>query len=183
MTLALALFLLGGCAARRTTVFLHPEYDFALVERVAVASFENLSREQGVSAYATRLFITELLSAQAFDVVEPGETARILARVGQERAGELDLAGLRKVQDSLGVQAVIFGSVGEAAALGGRSGTSHVVSIDARMVDCQTGTTVWSASVSIGGPSALARTFGAGENTRSDAVHKAVRKLVKLLLH
>ncbi len=173
---------LSGCAAKRATVFLHPEYDFSFVERIAVANFENLSTEQGVSAYATRLFITEVLAAQAFDVVEPGETARVLRDIGQTRAGELDLIGLRRVADSLGVQAIVFGSVGEATQMPGRSTSSHVVSIDARMVDCQTGTTVWSAAVSVGGPGPVARTFGAGDNSRGDAVHKAVRKLVKLLL-
>ena len=171
-----------GCAARRSTVFLHPDYDFGLVERVAVVNFENLSTEQGVASYATRLFITELLAAQAFDIVEPGETARILKEVGQSKAGELDLVGLKRMADSLGVQAVIFGSVGEASQLSGRASTSHVVSLDARMVDCATGTTVWSAAVSIGGPGTVARTLGVGENSRGDAVHKAVRKLVRLLL-
>ncbi len=177
-----AIALLSGCAAQRATVFIHPEYDFSMVERVAVANFENLSTEQGVAGYATRLFITELLAAQAFDVVEPGETARVIRDIGQSKAGELDLKGLKTMSDSLGVQAVIFGSVGEAAQLAGRSNSSNVVSINARMVDCQTGNTVWSAAVSLGGPGSFSRMMGVGESSRGDAVLRAVRKLVKSLL-
>lgn len=177
-----AIALLSGCAAQRATVFIHPEYDFSMVERVAVANFENLSTEQGVAGYATRLFITELLAAQAFDVVEPGETARVIRDIGQSKAGELDLKGLKTMSDSLGVQAVIFGSVGEAAQLAGRSNSSNVVSINARMVDCETGNTVWSAAVSLGGPGSFSRMMGVGESSRGDAVLRAVRKLVKSLL-
>ncbi|MBK6765645.1 MAG: hypothetical protein IPG71_04725 [bacterium] len=171
-----------GCAARHVTTFIHPEYDFGLIERVAVVQFENLSTEQTASGYATRLFVTELLAANAFDIVEPGETSRVLANVGQGKAAELDLVGLQKMADSLGIQAVIFGSVGESAQLSGRTSSSHVISLNARMVDCASGNTVWSASVSTGGPGSFARLLGVGESTRGDAVRKAVRQLVKSLL-
>jgi TolB-like protein len=163
-TLGLIL-LAAGCAGRRSTVFIHPEYDFAAVERVAVVSFENLSADQGVAGYSTRLFLTELLAAQVFDVVEPGETARIIRNIGQVR-GEMDLAGLKMMSDSLGVQAVIFGSVGEAGQSSGRGIQSSVVSLNARMVDCETGNTVWSSVVSIGGPGTFSSYDGCW---RSDA--------------
>lgn len=181
-TIIAATVLLIGCAAQRATVFVHPEYDFGMVERVAVVNFENLSTEQGVAGYATRLFITELLAAQAFDVVEPGETARILRDLGQAKSGELDLKGLKRMSDSLGVQAVIFGSVGEATQMTGRSNSTHVVSIDARMVDCETGNTVWSSAVSLGGPGSFSRMMGVGESSRGDATLRAIRKLVKSLV-
>jgi len=171
-----------GCAAKRVTTFIHPEFDFGLVERVAVVQFENLSSEQNASGYATRLFVTELLAANAFDIVEPGETSRVLGNIGQGKAAELDLSGLRKMADSLDIQAVIFGSVGESAQLAGRATSSHVVSLNARMVDCESGNTVWSAAVSTGGPGSFARLMGVGESTRGDAVRKAVRQLVKSLL-
>jgi hypothetical protein len=176
------IWLIAGCAAKRSTVFVHPEYDFGAIERVAVVSFENLSADQGVAGYATRLFLTELLAAQVFDVVEPGETARVLRNIGQSRGGELDLSGLKTMSDSLGVQAVIFGSVGEAGQIAGRGTQSSVVSLNARMVDCETGNTVWSSAVSIGGPGTFSRMMGVGEVTRSEAVQRAVRKLIKSLI-
>lgn len=182
LLLAVLLMFVSGCAARRVTTFIHPEYDFSLIERIAVVQFENLSSEQNAAGFATRLFITELLAANAFDIVEPGETARILSNIGQSKAAELDLNGLRKMADSLHIQAVIFGTVGESAQLAGRASASHVVSLDARMVDCETGNTVWSAAVSTGGPGSFSRMLGVGESTRGDAVHKAVRKLVHSLL-
>lgn len=180
VVLATALSL--GCASHRPTTFLHPEYDFSQLERIAVVPFENLSTEQGASAYMTRVFLTELLATGAFDVVEPGEVSRVLLTLGQTKVGELDLNGLKKMGSELKVQAVIFGSVGESTQF--RSGTTatHVVSLDARMVDCEAGTTVWTANVTSGGPGPLSRLMGVGEDTRGDAVRKTIRKAVKSLV-
>jgi hypothetical protein len=50
------------------------------------------------------------------------------------------------------------------------------------MVDCETGNTVWSSVVSIGGPGTFSRMMGVGEVTRSEAVQRAVRKLIKSLI-
>ncbi len=181
--LLLSSALLIGCTANRKTVFLHPEYDFGAIERIAVVNFENLSSEQGVAGYVTRLFITELFAAQAFDVVEPGEVAKVLRDIGQARGGELDLAGMKRMSDSLGIQAVIFGSVGEAGQSAGRTSAFNVVSLNARMVDCVTGNTVWSAAVSLGGPGSFSRMLGVGESSRSDTVLRAVRRLTRTLLN
>ncbi len=174
--------LIAGCAANRPTTFVHPEYDFSTVERIAIIPFENLSTEQGTGGYMTRVFMTELLATGAFDIVEPGEVARVLSTIGQIRTAELDLSQLKKLGDELKVHAVIFGSVGESSQYRGGSGSSHLISVDARMVDCQSGTTVWTSSVSTGTPGALAKLSGTGDYTRGEAIRKAVKKLVHSLV-
>ncbi len=176
------LVLLSGCASNRPTVFLHPEYDFSGVERIAVVPFENLSSEQGAGGYITRVFISELLASGAFDIVESGEVARVLATLGQVRTAELDLMGMKKMGEELKVQSVIFGSIGESGQSRGTSGSSHTVSLTARMVDCETGTTVWNSSLTTGGPGALSRMMGIGEVSRGEAVRTAVKRLVKSLV-
>ena len=181
---ALALLSLTlSCAATRSTSFIHPEYDFGQVERVAVVPFENLSTEQGTASYVTRVFLTELLASGAFDVVEPGEVTKVIGGLGPGRAAELSLEQLKKAGQDLGVQAVIFGTVGESAELRSSSGVNtHVISLDLRMVDTETGTTIWSAVVNTGGPGLVSRIFGTGDPSRGAAVRKAVRKAIRSLV-
>ena len=69
----LSAVLLSGCGGTGSTKFLHPEFDFGYVERVAVIPFDNLSNDQGAGARATRYFLSELLATEAFEVVDgPG---------------------------------------------------------------------------------------------------------------
>jgi polysaccharide biosynthesis protein PelC len=182
VTLIALAALIAGCAGHRPTTFLHPEYDFSQIERVAVVPFENLSSEQGTSAYMTRVFMTELLATGAFDVVEPGEVTRALAAAGQTKPAELDLPGLKKLGEDLKVQAVVFGSVGESTQFRSGNTTTHVISLDARMVDCETGSTIWTANVTSGGPGPLSRLIGVGEDTRGDAVRNTIHRAVKSLI-
>jgi TolB-like protein len=177
-----AALLSWGCAASRSTRFVHPEYDFTQIERVAVIPFENLSSEQGTGSYVSRVFVTELLATGAFDVVEQGEVTRVLEVLGQARAAELDLDKLKKVGEQLAVQCVIFGSVGESAPLRSGTITAHMVSLDVRMADCATGSTVWSATTGSSGPGFIARLLGLGESTRGKAIRQAVKRSVKSLL-
>nr|MBC8366029.1 penicillin-binding protein activator LpoB [bacterium] len=77
--IALGLLLALGCSGMGSTTFVHPDYNFGYLEKVAVIPFENTSKDQGAGVRVTRFYVTELLSAQTFDVVEPGEVARVLA--------------------------------------------------------------------------------------------------------
>lgn len=181
-TLIIFAMLAGGCAASRTSKFVHPEFDFSQVERVAVVPFENLSTEQGTANYVTRVVMTELLATGAFDIVEPGEVNRVLESIGQSRPAELSLDKLKALGEQLSVQCVIFGSVGESSTLRSSSISTHVISLDMRMTECATGTTVWSANTNTVGPGAIARLFGAGETTRGEAIHNAARRAVKALV-
>ena len=172
-----------SCAATHLTSFVHPEYNFGQVERVAVVPFENLTTDQGTGSYVTRVFLTELLATGAFDIVEPGEVTKTVGMLSAGRGAEMSMDQLKKAGKDLGVQAIIFGTVGESADLRSSSGVnSHVVSVDLRMVDTETGTTIWSAVVNTGGPGFFTRFLGAGEQSRSAAVEKAVHKAVHSLV-
>ena len=182
LVLIIAGLSLLGCAATRTTSFLHPEFDFSSVERVAVVPFEDLTREQGTGSYVTRVFLTELLATGAFDVVEPGEVTRVVGSLGPTRPAELNYDQIKKAGQQLNVQTVIFGTVGESVELRSSSSSAHAVSLDVRMVEVETGATIWSAVVNTGGPGFFARLFGTGEQTRGAAVRKAVRKSIGTLV-
>ena len=182
--LLLAALLMTGCAASRHTTYLDPQFDFGSIERVAIIPFENLSSDQGSSRYVTRLFFTELLAQKVFDIVEPGEVSAYMGghpgMTGQ--SAELSLDQIKDLAKTLNVQAIIFGSVGESSDLRSGNVSTHVVSISARMVNAETGSTVWSSSVNTGGPGFFARLFGFGEKTRGSAERGAVQKLIGSLV-
>lgn len=180
----LAALLLSGCAAARHTTYIDPQFDFGSIERVAVIPFENLSSDQGSGKYVTRLFFTELLAQKVFDLVEPGEvSAYIASHQGMsDKTAELSIEQIKDMAKSLNVQGIIFGSVGESSELRSGNMSTHVVSIDARMVNTETGSTVWSSSVNTSGPGVFARLMGIGEKTRGNASRGAVQKLIGSLV-
>ena len=107
------LMLSSGCGGPGTTRFVHPEFDFGFIERVAVVPFENLSANQGAGARATRYFISSLLAAESFDVVEPGEVARALEKHALVRTAQLTEDQILTMGRDLGVQGLFLGTLSE----------------------------------------------------------------------
>ncbi|GJM43846.1 MAG: hypothetical protein DHS20C21_06880 [Gemmatimonadota bacterium] len=175
-----ALFL--GCAGIGPTTFLHETFDFGFVETVAVIPFENLSSDQGAGYRATRFFVTELLAAEAFDVVEPGEVARALEKQGLVRVAELTEAQAVAIGKEVGAQALVLGTIGESATI--RSGTSsvNVVTLVVRMVETEQGVTVWSTSHTEGGRGFWATLLGLGNRSQGEVTRRCVEKTVRTLI-
>ena len=176
------MLLAAGCASTRPIAFLHPEFDFSGIERIAVIPFENLSNDQGMGKYTTRVFITELLSMEVFDIVESGDVSSFLLSKGQVRVSELSYELIQELGKTLNVQGVILGTVGESTQFRSGNLTSHVISLDVRMVSVETGDTIWAATVNTSGPGFFSRLFGFGEQTRGNATRKAVRKAIRTLV-
>lgn len=173
---------LAGCAGSRPTIYIDPHYNFGGVERVAVLPFENLSTDQGVGKYLTRVFIAELLAQQVFEIVEPGEVTALLSKKGVRATDELSHALIAELGQQLNVQAFIFGTVGESQQFRTGNLNTNVISINLRMVSVETNTAVWSSVVNTGGPGFFSRLFGLGEQPRSSVVRKAVRKAIRTLI-
>ncbi len=182
MSITIAVILTAaGCAGVRTTRYVNPEFDFGFVQRVAVLPFENLANDRQAGVRATRLFITELLSSGAVDVVEPGEVRAAMNRilgVDYPPTTEQVLA----LGKELGVQSLILGSVNESAET--RSGTVviPVVTLDVHMVEVETGTAVWAATHTEKGGGFGARFLGSGSEPISETTRRCVRVLVKELV-
>lgn len=181
-TLPLAGLLLSGCAGSRPTIFVDPLYNFGGIERVAVLPFENLSADQGVGKFLTRVFISELLAQQVFDIVEPGEVNALLTKKGVRATDELSHEQIADLGQQLKVQAFIFGTVGESQQFRTGNLNTNVVSINLRMVAVETNTSVWSAVVNTGSPGFFSRLLGLGEQPRSDVARKAVRRAIRTLI-
>ncbi len=174
--------LLSGCAASRATRYVDRQFDFGSIERIAVIPFENLSTDPSSGKYITRVLITEMLAQEVFEIVEPGEVTSYMSKHFASHSNELSVTEIQDLGKALSVQGVIFGTVGESGQFRSGNLSTHVVSLDIRMVNVETGSTVWSSVVNTGGPGFLSRLMGTGEQTRGKVVRTAIRRAIKTLV-
>ncbi len=185
ITLALVLLLVllcSGCGGTGTTRFVHPDFDFSYVENVAVVPFENLSDAQGSGAQATRYFINLLLAADAFVVVEPGEVARVLETQSLVRTAQLTEEQIMTIGRELKVQGLFLGTVSESATMRSGSTTVSTVTVVIRLVETETGATVWSATNSEDSSGFWSTLFGTGQKSRSEVMRRSISNCLETLL-
>ena len=174
--------LIAGCAGMKPTVFLHPQYNLGYVERVAVIPFENLTADQGAGARITRLFITELLSTETFEVVEPGEVSQVMQNYGVVRTADLSQEQIKELGRDLGVQALFLGSVNESSQLRSGSSTVSVVTLVISLLDTESGVNVWSATHTQNGRSLWATLLGTGEKSHGAVSRECVSRTLGTLI-
>ncbi len=171
-----------GCAGNMpSTRFTNPNIDFSFVQRVAVLPFENLSNDQQAGLRATRLTITELLASGAVDVVEPGEVEGALARL-PGRVTRPTIEQIIALGEGLEVQALILGTVAQSEVLRSGSVGRSVVTLDAQMVETETGAVIWAATHTARGGSVGAKILGTGGEPISETTRKCVQELLATLL-
>lgn len=171
-----------GCAGNpEPTQFTNPRFDFSFVERVAVLPFENLSNDRQAGPRATRLMITELLATGAIDVVEPGE---VQAALDDLESRNLPPSTEQSVAlgETLGVQALIVGTVTESEVVRSGSVGIPVVGLDVHMVETETGATVWAATHTEKGGSFGAKILGTSGEPISITTRDAVREILGTLV-
>ena len=180
--LLIPMLLLGACGGVGSTVFSHPDYDFGYVERVGVIPFENLTSDRGAGAQVSRYFLSELLATRAFDVVEPGEVHRVMQDMKLIRGMELSQDQLVRIGKELNAQGLFIGSV--AASASARSGGTTVttVTLVTRLVETQTGTTIWSATTTADNRGFWSSLFGTPQASPSEVAQKCVKKSVSSLV-
>jgi TolB-like protein len=169
-----ALVLLAGCGGMGATKFVHPDFDFAFIEKIAVVPFENLANDQTAGAQATRYFTSSLLATEAFEVVEPGEVARILESFGVVRTSQLTTDQVLTLGKELGVQAVFLGSLSEASSMRSGATTVNVVTVVCRLLETETAATVWSATNTEDSSSFWSSLFGTGQKPPSVVMRKCI---------
>lgn len=173
---------MSGCGGPGATVFIHQEYNFGFIERVGVLPFRNVSREQGAAERATNFFITELLVAEAFDVLEPGEVQRVMVKHGITGLGEVSEDQIKGIGVDGGVQAIFVGSVSEASAIRSGSSQTYSVTLDVRLIETESGRTIWSATNTESGTSFWQSIFGGSGKSQSEVMRKCVHDVLKTLI-
>lgn len=114
------------------------------VRKIAILPFK--AQTELIGTAVSDLFVTELLRAGRYEIVERtqltqvlGETELALSGVSAGRAAEIG--------QMVGADGVVVGTVDEYAKSARRGRTFAVVGVTARMVDCRTGRIIWSADL------------------------------------
>jgi hypothetical protein len=176
------LVLLCGCGGTGKTKFVHPDFDFSFMEKVGVVPFENLSDDQGAGARATRFFTGALLASEAFWVVEPGEMTYALGKQSLLRTAEVTEAQAVAIGKDLGVQGLFLGTVNESAMVRSGSSSVAVVTVVVRLVETETGSTVWSVTHSEDSRTFWSSLFGGGQKSISEVTRSCIDSCLDTLL-
>ena len=174
---------LVGCGGTSPTTFVFPEYNFAYIERVGVVPMENLTNDQGAGARATRFFITELLSTEAFDVVEPGEMAVALPTLSLSRTAEVTRDQAMQLGKKLNAQGLFLGSIAESSTARSGGGTVNFVTVTIRLVETDTGQTIWSATHTEDSKSFWSTLFGTADRSMAEVTRKCVHECLGTLVN
>ncbi|MBW2466306.1 MAG: hypothetical protein JRF02_03315 [Deltaproteobacteria bacterium] len=151
------LLLLIGCGAKRApnTFFLRENTNLSLIQTVAVLPFEGGGR----AARIRELTMTQLLASGMFDLVDKGRVDVILQQEALTPGAPIDTFTIRRLGESLDVEAVLFGSV-EVTSESRGSAVFPEMTMTLRLIECETGVLLWQASGRGSGYSLLDRLFG-----------------------
>jgi TolB-like protein len=185
LLLAGPLWLVACGGGMKPTRFANPSFNFGFVETVAVLPFENHSNDRQAGPRATRLTITELLASGAVEVVEPGEVQAALNKITGTALGRSISPSTEQVValgQALGVQALVMGTVTQSENLRSGSVPVPVVTLDLRMVEAETGATVWAATHSEKGSTLSARVLGTGGEPIAETTRACVQGALATLI-
>ena len=178
----LLLVALAGCRSTRTTKYVHPNMDLGAVKRVAVLPFDSLVQDRTAGDKVQKIFLTELLSLETFEVAEPGQVMKMLKAERIESTDQLGPADFKRIGEALKVQGVFIGSVVDFTENRTGATPSPEVTINLRLVETQSGVTVWSASRTKSGATASARLFGIGGQSLTEAARQLIREELSTLV-
>jgi TolB-like protein len=170
-----------GCRSAGTR-YLHPNVDLAALKTAAVLPFENLTADRTAADKVQKIVVTELLALEVFEVVEPGTVVKAMRAERAESVEALGPAELQKVGAAVKADVLFLGAVVDFA--DNRSGSTPApeVTVQLRMVETQSGVTVWSVSRTRSGAGAMARLFGIGGDSVTEAARQLVRDELRTLL-
>ncbi|PJA27260.1 MAG: hypothetical protein CO189_07630 [candidate division Zixibacteria bacterium CG_4_9_14_3_um_filter_46_8] len=174
-----ATLLLLSCAGART--FINEDADWAFYQKVGVLPFVNLSPDRFAGEKFQSAFVTELLLARKFQVVEPGEFNLKAAEAlkGSATIGkEFSLDQIKAIGDKTGVQGVIEGVIKEYSMVRVGQADYPLISIEVKMIDASTGAVVWMTSYTKkGGPKFPIISLGE-THTLSELTQKACHDVI-----
>lgn len=171
------LVVLLGCVQAPIT---RPETDIDPIKKIAVLPFENFTADRYAGEKMRRIVITELLS-EGVEVIEPGEVTRLLKEMELRSLSSLGVPEIQELGKTLGVEAVMAGSVEAFGISQGISVSYPEVTINLMLLDASSGTILWSVRSTSGGANFWTRHFGAEGMSLSETARKVVKKAFNTL--
>jgi len=171
----LVVALAASACARVPSRYVNKSADLDAIATVAVLPFENVTNDKLCAERVHKIFVTELLSSGAFQVVEPGQVIRIVRR-DQLDVGALAPEDIKRLGEALKVQAIFLGAILEYdEGRGSGSVPSPRVKLQIRLVETETATTLWSVTRTRAGATVAARLFGVGGVPASSMAEEIIR--------
>ena len=172
-----------GCAGSAPRLYVNSEADMTFYKKVAVLPFENLTQERFAGDRLTRSFVTELIIADRFQILEPADFWTILERIGGTPGvqGNYDPKKLQDAAKEANVNGIIRGAVIEYQMQRTGSTEIPVLSFDVEMMDVATGNIVWRASMAKRGKGRIPIVGGGGDRTFGKISQEACREMVARL--
>jgi TolB-like protein len=178
--MAIAVVIAGCSTTQPQTRFLHKNADLGAIAKVAVLPFDNLTQEHSAGDKVQRIFYLELLSLDVFEVTEPGQVTKVLH--GGTQLDSLGPADYQKLGKDLGVDGIFTGTVVDYTETRTGNTPTPDVTIQLRLIETHTGSTVWSAGQTRTGAGMSTRLFGVGGESLTEAARRLVRNELQTLL-
>jgi hypothetical protein len=179
--LLMLLLLLQGCFSSGS-LYVNPDMDFGMVQRVAVMPLTNLARDAQAGDRIRDNFSNMLLATGEIYVLPAGEVARGIAAAGIANPLAPNADEVIKFCKATKVDAVITGVVREYGEIRSGQAAANVISLSMQMLEGQTGTIIWSASSTKGGVSLKDRLLGGGGEPLNVITEKALHEIIGKLL-
>jgi len=173
--IAIGLLFLSGCAQQQH--FVREGTDLEHIRSIAVLPFENFTRDDFAGEKIRRIVITELLT-RGVDVTEPGEVTKLLRELNVMSLRSIKTKEIQKVGETLGVDAIMLGSVEAFGISQGINVKYPEVTINLMLLETGSGNIIWSVRYSTGGASFWTRHFGAEGMPISEAARKTVKEAI-----
>lgn len=180
-SLTITLAAMAASCASAPTRYVHPNADLGALKKVAVLPFENISGVASASDKVHKLFLVELLSLEAFEVVEPGQVSKVVRAENATAPDQLTPDDLKRIGKALGCDGIFLGQVVDYQDVRGANGAPEIT-LQFRLVEATSGATVWSTSHTHAGVKASTRLFGVSGDSITETARKVIREQLHTLL-
>lgn len=150
-----------GCGGPQ--VYMHPNPGFERIKRMAVLPLDNFTKDDKASDKVRANFVVELLRTASFNVMDIGETDRLLqiaelsyttSQISTPGTGAPEMFDQetaseplsKKIGEALKVEAIFVGSVEAYSTERVSDQIIPEVSISARLIDAETGIIIWAST-------------------------------------
>lgn len=181
LSIVVLLSFTAGCSSN-TVKYINPTADFSYIKKVAIVPFNNLTPDSYASEKLRSILTVEILSRKYFDLVEQGQTRRVVTQILRAQgipegsAASYDTETIKLIGEELGVQAIIIGGVNEYP-----SRDSSVASLSLKMIDTSSGVVLWQVITAVKGSNAFKSFFGMEDSSPIDLAFRVVKRALNTL--